>query len=130
MKILQKVRNKVNRMNINLKRQYFSDKSIQTDGNMEETWKRNKQLLIIRSKFTNIDLVSDQGTYGITKIEISNAMNKHFCSVGRDLAGKIDKCPNPLLSGDYDINSLTRTFVVSCTVLSAVSLKMESNGHF
>ena len=37
-------------------------------------------------------------------------MNKYFCSVGKDLAGKIDKSPNPLLSGDYDINPLKSTF--------------------
>ena len=57
-----------------------------------------------RSKSTNIDLISDKGTEIFAKNEISNVMNKYFCSVGRDLAGKIDKAPNPLLSGDYDIN--------------------------
>ena len=84
----RKIRNRVNQLNINLKRQYFSV---------------NK-----RSKSTNIDLISDKGTEIFAKNEISNVMNKYFCSVGRDLAGKIDKSPNPLLSGDYDINESKR----------------------
>ena len=85
----RKIRNKVNRMNINLKRQYFSEKIIQTDGNMGETWRTIKQLLNKRSKSTNIDLITDKGTEIITKKEISNVMNKYFCSVGRELAGKL-----------------------------------------
>ena len=76
---------------------------------MEESWRTIKQLLNKRSKSTNIDLISDNGTEIFTKKEISNVMNKYFCSVGRDLAGKIDKSPNPLLSGDYDINPLKST---------------------
>ena len=31
-------------------------------------------------------------------------MTSFFCSVGKDLADKIDSSPNPLLSGDYDVN--------------------------
>ena len=38
-------------------------------------------------------------------------MNKYFCFVGRDLVGKIDKFPNPLLSCDYGINPLSSTLV-------------------
>ena len=35
---------------------------------------------------------------------ISNAMNNFLCTVGKDLAGKIDVSPNPLLSKDFDVN--------------------------
>ena len=31
-------------------------------------------------------------------------MNSYFCSIGTELASKIDHSPNPLLSGDYHIN--------------------------
>ena len=34
----------------------------------------------------------------------SNTMNSFFCSVGKDLADKIDPAPNPLLAGDYEVN--------------------------
>ena len=110
MESYRKIRNRVNQLNINLKRQYFSEKIIQFQGNMEESWRTIKQVLNKRSKSTNIDLISDKGTEIFTKKEISDAMNKYFCSVGRDLAGNIDKSPNPLLSGDYNINPLKSTF--------------------
>ena len=51
---------------------------------MEESWGKIKQLLNKRSKSTNIDLISDKGTEIFTKKDISNIMNKYFCSVGRD----------------------------------------------
>ena len=111
MESCRKIRNKVNRINVNPKRQYFSEKIIQAQGNMEETWRRITQLLSKRYKSTNSDLMRDKGTESITKNEISNVMNKYFCSVGKDLAGKYDESSIPLLSGDYDINPLISTFV-------------------
>ena len=121
MESYRKIRNKVNRMSIHLKRQYFSEKFIQTEGNMEEAWRTIKQLLNKRSKSTNIDLITDKGTEITTKKGISNVMNKYFCSVGREIAGKIDKCPNPLLSGEYHINPLKSTFVFSSIQAQHVS---------
>ena len=117
----RKIRNKVNRMSIHRKRQYFSEKIIQTDGNMEEAWRTIKKLLNKRSKSSNIDLITDKGTEIANKQGISSVMNKYFCSVGRDLAGKIDKCPNPLLSAEYDINPLKCAFVFSSIQAQNVS---------
>ena len=37
-------------------------------------------------------------------------MNSFFYSVGKDLAEKIDQVPNPLLSGDYEINKKRAEF--------------------
>ena len=37
-------------------------------------------------------------------------MNSFFCSVGKDLAEKIDPAPNPLVAGDYQINKHKATF--------------------
>ena len=37
----------------------------------------------------------------LTKKDISNTMKSFFCTVGEELACKIDATPNPLLSGDY-----------------------------
>ena len=88
---------------------------------MEESWRTVKQLLNKRSMSTNIDPMRDKGTEIITEKEISNVMNKYFCSVGRDLAGKIDECPNPLLSGAYDISPLKSTFVFSSIQAQHVS---------
>ena len=60
-------------------------------------------------------------------------MIKYFCSVGRDLAGKINKCPNPLLSGEYDINPLKSTYVLSSIQAQHVSeaiVKIRSSKSF
>ena len=81
----------------------------------------NQTIINKRSKSTNIELLSNKGTEIIAKKEISNVISKYFCSVGRDLAGKIDKSPNPLLSGDYDINPLKSTFVFNSIQAQHVS---------
>ena len=40
----------------------------------------------------------------VNKQKISDTMNEYFCSVGKDLAEKIEYSPNPLFSGDYNVN--------------------------
>ena len=37
-------------------------------------------------------------------------MNSYFCSIGTELASKIDHSPNPLLSGHYHINDKSGKF--------------------
>ena len=98
------VRNKVNVLNIQLKKQYYTNKISACQGNMKESWKAINELLSKRSKSSNIDCLKESGSETVQKEDISNAMNSFFCSVGKDLADKIDTAPNPLLSGDYEIN--------------------------
>ena len=57
-----------------------------------------------RSKSSNIDCLKENGSETVHKKNISNTINSFFCSVGKDLEGKIVPSPNPLLSGDYDVN--------------------------
>ena len=38
----------------------------------------------------------------IYKKEISNTINRFFCTIGENLASKIETVPNPLLSGNFD----------------------------
>ena len=68
---------------------------------MKEPWKTINELLNKRSKSCNIDCIKDSGNSIVNKKEISNTMNSFFCTVGEELASKIDATPNPLLSGDY-----------------------------
>ena len=98
------VRNKVNVLNIQLKKQYYTNKISACQGNMKESWKAINELLSKRSKSSNTDCLKESGSETVQKEDISNAMNSFFCSVGKDLADKIDTAPNPLLSGDYEIN--------------------------
>ena len=80
------VRNKVNRLNIDLKREYITTKIQSSQGDMKETWKTLHQLMNKRSKSTTIDLLKQDGKNISNKKEISDTMNKYFCSVGKALA--------------------------------------------
>ena len=37
-------------------------------------------------------------------------MNSYFCSIGKELSGKIDHSSNPLLSGDYHVKNKSKKF--------------------
>ncbi len=100
----KQVRNKVNYMNTRQKKQYFSNKISACEGNMKDSWKAINELLQKRSKSSNIDCLIESGNETVRKTEISETMNSFFCSVGKELADKIDPVPNPLLTGDYNIN--------------------------
>ena len=102
-------RNKVNNLNVTLKRQYFTNKIIECKGNMKETWKTTNALLNKRSKSTNITSLSVGDIEIHEKNEISNKMNDYFCTIGKELADKIDSSPNPLLVGNYRINEGNKT---------------------
>ena len=104
------IRNKINKQNSELKRQYFSERLVQAKGNMKESWKIIKQVINKRSKSTNIDLLKDSGREIVDMQEISNTMNSYFCSVGKDLASKIEDAPNPMLTGEYNLNPDNRRF--------------------
>ena len=104
------IRNKINKQNSELKRQYFSERLAQAKGNMKESWKTINQVLNKRSKSTNIDLLKGPGGEMVNKQEISNTMNDYFCSVGKDLASKIEDAPNPMLTGEYNLNPDNRRF--------------------
>ena len=97
----RQARNRVNSLNVQLKKQYFSAKISECKGNVKESWKTVNELLNKRSKSCNIDCLKDSGNAIVNKKDISNAMNNFFCTIGEKLANKIDAAPNPLLSGDF-----------------------------
>ena len=49
------LRNKVNRLNFDLNRKYFTETIHNSEGNMKDTWKTLNQLMNKRSKTTNTD---------------------------------------------------------------------------
>ena len=104
------IRNKINKQKFELKRQYFSERLAQAKGNMKESWKTINQVLNKRSKSTNIDLLKGPGREIVNRQEISNTMNEYFCSVGKDLASKIEDSPNPMLTGKYNLNPDNKRF--------------------
>ena len=83
------VRNKVNRLNIVLKRGYFTTKIQSSQGEMKETWKTLNQLMNKRSKSTNIDLLKQDGKNICNKKEISDTMNKYFVQLEKPLQWRL-----------------------------------------
>ena len=100
----RQVRNKVNSLNIQLKKEYYTNRISACEGNMKETWKTVNELRNKRSKSSNIDCLKDSGREIVHKNGISNAMNSFFCLLGKDLADTINSASDLLLVGDYKIN--------------------------
>ena len=63
----RQARNRVNSLNVQLKKQYFSAKISECKGNMKESWKTVNELLNKRSKSCNIDCLKDSGNELLTK---------------------------------------------------------------
>lgn len=52
-------RNRVNSLNVQLKKQYYSSKISECKGNLKESWKAINELLNKQSKSSNIDCIKD-----------------------------------------------------------------------
>ena len=104
------MRNKVNALNIKLKKQLYTSKTSACKGNMKETWETVHEFLNKRSKSSNIDCLKELDSEIVNKKDISNTMNNYFCSIGKDLANDIDPVPNPLLCGNYEVNYIKARF--------------------
>ena len=119
------IRNKINKQTSELKRQYFSERLAQAKGNMKESWKTINQVVNRRSKSTNIDLLKGPGGEIVNKQEISYTMNDNFCSVGKDLASKIEDAPNPMLTGlifFIDVIKILQ-YILRSTLLTRITLQ-------
>ena len=100
----RKIRNKVNSRNVLLKKKHYINRISACIGNMKESWKAINELLNKRSKSSNIDCLKESGTEILNKKDISNAMNNYFCTIGSDLADKIQPAAKHLLSGEFEVN--------------------------
>ena len=89
---------------LNLTKQHYTNSIAACKGNMKESWKTINELLNKRSKSSSIDCLKESGTETRNKKDVSNAMNNFFCTIGRELADKIQSAINPLLSGEYEVN--------------------------
>ena len=104
MESYRQIRNKVNALNVQLKKQHYTNRISASKGNMKESWKTINKLLNKRSKSSSIVCLKESGTESRDKKDVSNAMNNFFCAKGRDLADKIQPAAYPLLSGEYEVN--------------------------
>ena len=87
-----------------MKKQHYTNRIAACKDNIKESWKTIKELLNKRSKSSCIDCLKESGTETRNKKDVSDAMNNFFCTIGRDLADKIQPAANPLLSGEDEIN--------------------------
>ena len=100
----RQIRNKVKVLNGQLKKQHYTNRISACKGNMKESWKTINELLNKRSKSSSIDCLKESGTETRNKKDVSNSMNNFFCTIGRELADKIQPAINPLLTGEYEVN--------------------------
>ncbi len=108
----QQVRNKVNSMNIQLKKPYFTNKISACKGNIRDSQKAINELLnkIRISRPSNIDNLKVSGIETVLKKDISETIKNFFCTIGNEIADKIDPFPISLATGDYEINTTTFNF--------------------
>ena len=98
------MRNKVNKVNIDLKRDYFTNKIASHEGDIKSTWKTITLVLNKKSKTTQITTLDVDGEKISNHEAIAEHMNTYFCNIGQDLSKKTPATLNPLLKGEYPVN--------------------------
>ena len=112
METYRQLRSKVNTMNTKLKRQYFSNKISACNVNVKDSWKTINELLNRRFKSCNIDFLKDSDKETRQRKDISNLMKAYFCSIGKNLASKIEDAPSSLRAGDSVVNKKSTQFKI------------------
>ena len=74
----RQVRNRVNTLNIQLKKEYYTNKISACEGNMKESWKTINEPLNKRSKSSNIDCLKEWDSETVCKKKNSNKMSTFF----------------------------------------------------
>ena len=133
MEAYRRLRNKVNNLNIRLKRAYFSNKISDSEGNLKETWIAINQLINKRSKTTIISSLTVEAKSITKNNEIADTMNDFFCNIGEKLSSNIPNTVNPLMNGDYSANSDSARFefrMISPDDLVNVMAKFKKSNGF
>ena len=98
------VRNRVNKLNGKLKREYFTHKIASCEEDLKNTWKTINKVLNKKSKTTNISSINIEGKHISDSAGVAESMNDFFCTIGETLYEKIPRAKNPLLENDYELN--------------------------
>ena len=78
----RQVRNKVNSLDTQQRKEYYNNRISACKVNMKESWKTIYELLNKRSKSSNIDSLKESGSQTVHRKNIPDVMNGYFCSVG------------------------------------------------
>ena len=90
------MRNKVNKLNTESKREYFSNKIASHNGDLKNTWKTINLVLNKKSKTTQIASLDVDGKQVCDNKAIAESMNDFFCNIGKNLSDKLPQTENPL----------------------------------
>ena len=113
MECYKQIRNKVNNLNTQVKRKYFSEKLLQFQGDLQKTWKTINQVINKKSSTTVVRCLTVDGQTVKGQKEIASSMNEYFCSIRNKRSEKIPREANPLLSGEYAIETPPLSFSFS-----------------
>ena len=104
MQAYKQMRNRVNKLNLNLKREFFTNKIASYDGDLKNTWKTINQVLHKKSLTTHIPYLEVEGKTVSGDTAIAESMNNFVCEIGKTLSDKIPQSLNPLLDNDHEVN--------------------------
>ena len=100
----RQMRNKVNKLNTESKREYFSNKIASHNGDLKNTWKTINLVLNQKSKTTQIASLDVDGKQVCDNKAIAESMNDFFCNIGKNLSDKLPQTENPLLESRFSVN--------------------------
>ena len=129
MQSYRQIRNKANNLNRQLKREYFSGKITQFQGDLKKTWKTINQVINKKSSTTFVASLKVDGESISDSAKIASSMNEFFCtigdSIGDRLSKKIPDKPNPLLSNEYSIDGPSSTFAFSAIMTDKLTASLN-----
>ena len=106
----KQLRNRINRQNIELKKNYFTDKIASQKGDIKGAWKTINLVLNGKSKTTNITSLDIEGKQVCNNKNIAESLNHFYCNIGINLSKNIPITENPLLQNKYPINNQKACF--------------------
>ena len=113
MNAYRQVRNETNNMNSRLKKEYFTNKLNECEGDLKQTWSTINKLVNKRSKSTEIQSLKVGDTVIKDSESIANSMSEYCCSLKDKLSRKIPDKESALLKGEHDINPTAARFTFS-----------------
>ena len=125
----KQIRNHVNKLNLQLKREYFSMKMFACYGDLKRSWRTTNKVINKSRKTTSIPLPEDNKAPIEDNKTIASSMNEFFCTIGYRMSDKIPEKPNPLLFNEYELGNAVGHFsskAVSENDVTKVMTKMKT----
>ena len=83
MQAYRQIRNRINKMNLDLKREFFTKKISSYAGNVKGSWKVINQVLNKKSNTTHVSSLNFDGKTILDNATIAESMNDVFCGIGK-----------------------------------------------